>query len=46
MQIDAFDDVLAVEKRSPGEAQQIRQTGVHKNVVHRLRIAHFVEEGA
>ena len=46
MQIDAFDDVVAVEKRSPGEAQQVRQPGVDKNVVHRLRILHFVEEGA
>ena len=46
MQIDAFDDVVAVEERSPGEAQQVRQPGVDKNVVHRLRILHFVEEGA
>ena len=46
MQIDAFDDVVAVEKRSPGEAQQVRQSGVDKNVVHRLRILNFVEEGA
>src|SRR5215212_2593997 len=37
MQIDAFDDVVAVEKRSPGEAQQIRQPGVDKKVVYRLR---------
>jgi len=46
MQIDAFDDVVAVEKRSPGEAQQVRQPGVDKNVVHRLRMLYFVEEGA
>jgi hypothetical protein len=46
MQIDAVDDVVAVEKRSPGDAQQVRQPGVDKNVVHRLRIVHVVEEGA
>ena len=46
MQIDAFDDVVAVEKRAPGEPQQVRQPGVGKNVVDRLRIPHFVEEGA
>ena len=46
MQIDAFDDVVAVEERSPGEAQQVRQPGVDKNVVHRLRMLYFVEEGA
>jgi hypothetical protein len=46
MQIDAFDDVVAVEERSPGEAQQVRQPGVDKNVVHRLCMTYFVEEGA
>jgi hypothetical protein len=46
MQIDAFDDVLAVEKRSPGQAQQVGQPGVDKNVVNRLRILNFVEKGA
>ena len=46
MQIDAFDDVVAVEERSPGEAQQVRQPGVDKNVVHRLGMLYFVEEGA
>ena len=45
MQIDAFDDVVAVEERPPSEAQQVRQPGVDKNVVHRLRILHVVEEG-
>src|SRR5215207_706558 len=46
MQIDAFDDVVAVEKPSPGKAQQVRQPGVEKNVVHRLRVLQFAEECA
>jgi len=46
MQIDAFDDVLAGKKRLPGDGQQVRQPRVKKNVVHRLRILHFVEESA
>jgi hypothetical protein len=46
MQIDAFDDVVTVEKRSPGEAQHVGQPGVDKDVVHSLRMLHFMEEGA
>jgi hypothetical protein len=46
MHIDAFDDVVAVEKRSPREAQQVRQSGVGKYLVHRLGVLDFVEEGA
>ncbi|HEX3198594.1 MAG TPA: hypothetical protein VHR39_13680 [Propionibacteriaceae bacterium] len=45
MQIDAFDDVVAVEKCSPGQAQQVGQPGVDKNVVNDLRILYFVEKG-
>jgi len=46
MQIDAFDDVVAVEKRSPGQAQQVCQPGVDEDVVDRLCILHFVEDCA
>src|SRR5215211_7003709 len=45
MQIDAFDNVVAVEERPPSEDQQVRQPGVDQYVVHRLRSLHVVEEG-
>jgi ectoine hydroxylase-related dioxygenase (phytanoyl-CoA dioxygenase family) len=46
MEIDPFDVVVAVEERTPGEAQQVRQTGVDQNVVHGLRLLNVGEEGA
>ena len=47
MQIDAFDDVVAVEERSPGEAQQVRQPGVDQQRRPTVsRVAHLVEERA
>ena len=46
MQIDPFDDVVAVEERPPGEAQQVRQADVDESLVHRLRVMDLVEERA
>jgi hypothetical protein len=43
MKIGALDDVVAVEKRVPGEDQQIRDPGVEEGIVERLRIAHLTE---
>ena len=46
MDIDAFNNVVAIEKRAPGEDEQIRQSGIDKRVILRLGTAHFSEEGA
>jgi len=46
MKIGAFDDVVAVEKRAPGEDQQIPEAGIEEDVVERLGIVHLSEERA
>jgi hypothetical protein len=42
----AFDDVVALEKRAPGDDQEVRQPRVGKHVVQRLGSPHLVEEDA
>ena len=46
MKIGAFHNFVAVEKRAPGEYQQVCQAGVEEDVVQRLGIANLSEEGA
>ena len=46
MKIGASDDVLAVEKRAPGEDEQVRQSSIDEDVVHCFRIAHFPEKNS
>src|SRR5215208_3744040 len=44
MEIDAFDDVVALQKCTPGGDQQVRQPGVGKGVVPRLGGPHFAKK--
>ena len=44
--VDAGDDVVAVEKRSPGEDQQVCEAGVQERVVDGLGIAQLAQERA
>ena len=39
MDTDAFNDIVAVEKRPPSEDQQVRQPGVDESVIQRLSLA-------
>src|SRR5918993_6018442 len=45
MNIDASDDVVAVEKRAPGAEQQVGQPDVEQGVIERLGLAQLTEEG-